>query len=82
MGVRSGSRAACGTKGAVARAPNHAFGIPNGVKTVQKRGPAANGLRRGLRGLPGPQKIKTTSFWEPFRVQNETPKRGVLSEAF
>ena len=86
MGVRSGSRAACGsTKGAVPRAPNHAFGFPKEAKMVQKGGPGAFQQQMGCgevqEAFQDP-KLSKPSFWEPFRVQNETQKQGVLSEAF
>ena len=84
MGLRSGLRAACGTKGAVPRVPNHAFGFQNGAKMVKHRGPEAFQEQTGSGEVQeDPKNPKTpTFFWEPFRVQNETQKQGVLSEVF
>ena len=85
MGLRSGLRAAGGIKGAVPKAPNHAFGFQNGAKMVKNRGPGAFQQQTGSGevqvAFPG-YFLQKKNFLEPFRVQNETQKRGVLSEVF
>ena len=72
MGLRSGLRAAGGMKGAVPKAPNHAFGFQNGAKMMKHRGPGALQQQTGSEEVPEATKnksIKKTSlFWDPFRV--------------
>ena len=76
-------RAAGSMKGAVPKAPNHAFGFQNGAKMVKNRGPGAFQQQTGSGEVPeakkNPKLPKTLPpFWESFRVQNETQKQGVL----
>ena len=70
MGLRSGLRAAGGMKGAVPKAPNHAFGFQNGAKIVKNRGPGAFQQQTGSGKVPEFKKDPNSStpppVWDPF----------------